>query len=316
MKKLLVLLAFFSLLFSCGNHSEQHLSKDGADLLKQNDLLPQAVIAYSEVNFKTHPFPEWVSGVDSVYMTELNGKVIDSEVELFSSNIYYEPSLKVKMTDEDIRANLVPEGEINALYFIEEWSFNKEDYAFDKKIITWSPVLEFYKRVNGTLDTSKKAKRLLYDLWGTHQGNEKKIAENITYEVDFMLDRTTNEFLDIEKLTKLIVAPVLSGEQKAFEFFDNTEMSIVEIKEEFGWSVDSIEFIDPITGDYTFEVAETEAVFSNVSSFVFTEDWFLDQDNYAIRKEIKSIAPVNLETSIDEDGEVYEVKKIVFKVNL
>ncbi len=207
MKKIIYLLGITILLFSC----KQGVVTDKEDTKQEvtsNDLLPQSVIVYNEVNFKTHAFPEWVSGVDSIFMCELNEKVISSGLELYSSNIYYDLETKIIMTDDDIRVNMDADGLINALYFIEKWSFNEASYSFGKEVVSWSPVHEFYKKTDDKIDSTKKSKKLLYDLRSLPKTKERKIAENITYEVDFSVEHKTNEFLNLEKFTHLILTKI------------------------------------------------------------------------------------------------------------
>ncbi len=322
MKKLLYLLIFISigLLISCNNPKQNKSSNKTNETINNkaniNALIPDKVIIYDEVNFMQQSIHEWVLGVDTIFMTNLNEQVINSEIQLYSSNIYYDPDLKLEMTDKDIYLNMNTQGSISSLYFIENWNFNKNTYKLDKQIESWSPVYEFYKKYDGEIDSSKKAKKLLYDVRTKLENNTKLIAKNIIYEINFSEDRKTNDYLDLNKLSHLIIDPILTGDKKAVDFFEKTELKPIDIKYDLGYRLDSLEEENPNTGEWVWKRFETKEDLSNIEAFIFIEDWYLDTKTFAIKKEVKSIAPVIIKTKIDEDGESYISKKIVFLVNL
>ena len=322
MKKIVYLVLFSTLLIACNNVKEnkQEASESiNVEQNKQNDLLPTKVIVYNEVNYKEQSIPEWLNGVDSNFMEQLNQKVIDSDLHLYSSNIYYEPDVKIDMTDDDIRFNIPEESEISALYFVESWSFNKASYTLEKYVESWSPVLEFYKKTSeGLVDSSRKAKKLLYDVRENTSSEEQLIAENITYEVSLSSEHRTSDYLDLNKLVHLIVEPVINGEKKAFDFFERTEMTPMDVRYVFGYSVDSLEEEDPVTGEWkTVEKEVHEEDLSEVEAFIFVEDWYIDTKTFAIRKQVKAVAPVIVRIKLDETtGESYLSKKIAFLVNM
>ena len=314
MKKILAIILFSSILFSCTNLQE---TTDGNSLkTKVNDLLPKDVIVYKEVNFTNHELKDWVKGVDHAYMQTLNQTVIDSKIDLFEANITYMPKDNFTINDDDIIANITDNSTVNALYFIEKWSFNEENYAFNKEIYSWSPVLEYFHIKDGIIDSSRIVKKLLYDLKGSFEGNEKLIAENIIYEVNFDTERENNMCLNVEKLTSLIINPIIDGKKKAYDFFDKTEKTILDIKTSLGYSVDSMEVENIETAKWEWKYTYTEEDYSTVQAFLFIENWYIDTKSFMIEKRIKSIAPVSLTTRIDADGEAYQVKKILFVVDL
>ncbi len=320
MKKILCFLFLGSILISCNNNpnTEKTTSPNPKIPTIENDLLPTKVIVYNEVNYKIQSIPEWTQGVDTVYMNQLNEAVLNSDVQLYSSNIEYLPNTKEKMSHEDVRNYMKANGGISALYFIDSWIFNKEAYTFTKNVESWSPVLEFTKKnKNDNGETVlKKSKMLLYDLRNSPSNYQQKIAENIRYEVSFNDDITNNKYLDVEKFAHLIIDPVLKGEKKAYDFFEKTELKPIDIKYTLGYSVDSVEEENPETGEWVSKVIETAEDFSSIKAFIFTEDWYIDNKTFAIRKEVKSIAPVIIKTKIDSDGEAYQSKKIAFLVKL
>ena len=309
-------------ILSCNNsnNKETKNTKFVEKTTTENALLPNKVIIYDEVNFSEQSIPEWISGVDSSLMTNLNKQVINSDIQVYSSTIYYEPDSKIKMTDKDILLNMetsIP-GSISSLYFIESWFFDKDNYRLSKQIESWSPVYEYYKEnKDGVIDSTQKVKKLLYDVRGSSEKeDETLIAKNITYEVNFSENQKTNDYLNLNKLSHLIIDPVLNGKKKAFDFFDRTELDTMEIKQNFGYRLDSLEEEDPNTGKWIWKRHETKESLSDVEAFIFVEDWYLDNKTFAIRKEVKSIAPVIVKIKVDENGEAYTSKKIAFLVNL
>lgn len=310
------------LLVSCNKSNPKNDSStqpEEVNATTTNALLPEKVIVYNEVNYKEQSIPEWLNGVDSNFMNQLNQKVIASDLQLYSSNIYYEPETKIKMTDEDVKLNMRETSKISALYFVESWSFDKASYTLKKHIESWSPVLEFYKTTSdGRIDSSRKAKKLLYDVRENTSSKEQLIAQNITYEVSLSSEQKTSDFLDLNKLIHLIVEPVIRGDKKAYDFFDQTEMTPMDVKYVFGYSVDSLEEEDPVTGEWkTVKTEVQEEDLSDIEAFIFVEDWYIDTKTFAIRKQVKAIAPVIVQIKIDEEtGESYLSKKIAFLVKM
>ena len=317
MVKYFVLFFVVVSLFSCTNSKDANLENQKTDqLVGQNDLLPKKVIVYNEVNFKQQSIPNWTEGVDFVFMDKLNNRVLESDASYFFSNIYYYPNDKIETTKEEVHKNMYDGGIISSLYFVESWSFDKQNYRFKKNIETWSPVFQYYKKDGDKIDSTILVKKLLYDVWGDANSRERQIAKNITYEVNLSSENKTNEYLNVEDFANMIIEPVISGEIKSYDFFDENELDPMAVKRFFGYSVDTVETENPISGEIEQEIYKMEASFSGVEAFVFVEDWYIDTFSYQIRKQVKSIAPVFVETEIDEDGEAYEIKKIAFKVNL
>jgi len=317
MKKLtsiLSLLVLSCLFIACNNSVV--IDHQKAD--QKNDLLPEKVIVYSEVNFKTQPMEEWTDGVDSNYMDALNMSVLNSDVEYYSSNVMYDTKTRLDMNKQDVLLNMEEENSegISALYFVESWNFNKANYKFDKTVESWAPVFEYYRIKNGE---AFKHKKLLYDVWSSDAAsvsNEKLIAHDMTYEVNFVSEHETNEHLNLEKLVDLIVLPVVEGKKKAYDFYEHIEMPLHEVMAILGHSVDSVEEYDARDNSYTWHVIENDINLNNITAFIFIEDWYMDEKTFTLRKKVKAIAPVIQETLVDEDEEVFERKRIAFKVNL
>lgn len=310
------ILTFPSLFFSCNNTVV--IDKQDVNLELKNDLLPEKVIVYNEVNFKHQPMEAWTEGVDSVYLESLNQQVLDSDVKYYSSNVLYDPITRLDMSKQDVLANMDVASAygVSALYFVESWRFNKALYQLDKTIESWSPVFVYDKIMDGQAQTVKK---LLYDVWGTSKVNPKQerlMAENMTYEVNFVSEHETSEFLNLEKLVNLIVMPVVEGQKKAYDFYDHTEIPLDELLAILGHRVDSVEEYDSRDKTYNWHIIESEINLNTIAAFIFVEDWYIDEATFTIRKKVKSIAPVIIETLVDEDEEVFERKRIAFKINL
>jgi hypothetical protein len=307
MKKLILLSLIAAGFWSC------ELDKENQDVTSQsivNDLLPKKVIVYNEVNFANQSIEEWTQGVDQDYFSSLNEKVINSDVKLESAMVYFQEEESPEMTKEDVLANMNKEdsAHISSLYFIESWHFNQATYKLEKTVEAWSPVYEFVKNENGV---ERPVKKLLYDVKSSADKANKLIAENITYEVNFDTEFKTNEYLNIDMLAKLTVEPMLEGKVKAYDFFDDAELDVVSMRRSMGYISDTLITINPQTNEDEVEVVEVEEDISSVRAYIFVEDWYIDEQTFAIKKHIKGIAPVAISSIVDEDGEVIEYRRIV-----
>lgn len=315
MKKMLYILVLLGSTLSCDNPMNRILDEQNSTPIQNNDLLPNKVIVYNEVNFKTQSIPEWTSGVDSIYMNGLNDLVLASNVKCYSASVYYDPTNEIEMPKNEVAGHMQvsnPLG-INALYFIESWEFNQNSFTFKKNVESWSPVFEFIKDNDGEKYIAKK---LLYDVKGVSQNEEQLIAQNMTYEVSFNSEAKTSEFLDVKKMARLISEPVSEGKMKAYDFMLDTEMPLNEVKEQLGYAIDSLEEEDPVTGTWVWKYIERPLDFNSIEGFIFVEDWYIDTQSLSIRKQVKSIAPVVYGYRIDENGDAIQYKRIAFNVKL
>jgi hypothetical protein len=310
MKNQFFVFAILVLMVACQTEPQTAKPEETNQISANNDLLPNKVIVYNEVNYKKQDIEDWTKGVDQNYFETLNNKVLNSGVAMYSSSVFYDTKDAMPMTKADVLNNMVDQDSagISALYFIESWDFNQADYRFVKTIEAWAPVYEFTKiEPEGNV----KAKKLLYDIKARPQKAEKLIAENITYEVNFDSEFKNYEYLNTDKLAYLIVEPMLKGDVKAYDYFNNNLLSIDDMKRTLGYSADTLLVESLETGELETKVVLNEENISLVKAYIFVEDWYIDEQNFAIQKKIKAIAPVAISSNIDVDGELIISKKIV-----
>ena len=261
MRKIIYLFALTPFFIACN----QTLETENTDKttvtenkVSTNALLPAKIIVYNEVNYKNKINKDWTKEVDTVFMDNLNEQILSSDIILYegTSGMYPVPN-KIQISKDDIRSNMNKEGNISAIYFTESWSFDTVNYQLEKNVLKWAPVEAFYKKIKEEKSLTK-TKKLLYDVETTFTGNEKLIASNITYELNFDSEYKTNDYLDIEKLVNFIINPVIEGKQKAYDFFSKKAIDINEIKINLGQKIDSIEEEDPVTGEWKWKIATVD----------------------------------------------------------
>ena len=317
MKKTIYLFALLPFLIACNQIENTTNVKETASTENNeivNALLPSMTIVYNEVNYKKQANTEWTKGVDSLFMANLNKDILNSNIPLYeAASGEYIIEDRIKTDANKVRSNIRKDGEISAIYFTEAWSFDSTNYKLDKKVLKWSPVISYYKSVGNKI-SSEKTKRLLYDVTTSFEGNEKLIASNITYEINFNSKLKTNDWLNLEKLATLVINPVLEGKHKAYDFFDKTPIKLDNIKINLGYGVDSIEEEDPVTGEWKWLYHTNEIRLDEVYAYIFVEDWYIDTKTFAIKKKIKTIAPVRLYMKSYNDSALS--KKVIFAVDM
>ncbi|MBN2668823.1 MAG: hypothetical protein JXR60_06300 [Bacteroidales bacterium] len=283
-----------------------------------NDLLPTKAIVNSEVEIINENFPEWTSGFDSTSLKALTEKVLESKTELFEAMVYYDQKTETK-ADINFVKELMSSGNsigIKSFYFIEDWFYNQSENKFTKEIISWSPVQLFYKESDNQ-EENKIAKRLLFDVrTGFTSLPGKKIASDVMYGVTFSDELMNYKGFNYADAIKTILEPALSGKSFALDFSTSDTIPAKDVKFHLGFTVDSIEVINPTTEDYEFQIIERPFFYEDIKTLIFVEDWYLDESSMAIRKEVKYIAPVRHEQKQYEDGEIEEVKKITIKIKV
>lgn len=313
MKKLIYLFALLPLLIACNQNNNNTNQKNVQNNEISNALLPTKALVYNEVNYKNQVEKNWTKGVDSLYMDNLNNEILNSNITLYDATPgEYIVGNRTKITAKEVRNYTPPKGEISAIYFTEAWAFDSSNYKLYKTILKWSPVIAYNKLTNKD-SIGQKAKKLLYDVESSFKGNEKLIASNITYEVNFNSEYKNYEWLDLEKLAKLIIDPVLKGKYKAYNFFNKNPLKAEDIKIALGYGLDSLEEEDPVTGEWKWKILTRDMRIDQVKAYIFVEDWYIDSKTYAIKKKIKTIAPIRLYKKNYRDKNLS--KKVIFAID-
>ena len=112
------------------------------------------------------------------------------------------------------------------------------------------------------------------------------------------------EFLDT------LISSVLSGKIAAYDFFDFTPLSVKEIKENLGMVSDTIDVVNPETGDTIQKVTNGDFEMSNIREVVFIEKWYWDKSKDFLHKQIIAYGPV-IYVVMDDSTSGYPVLKRV-----
>ena len=300
--------------FSCTNipTKDSDSYQDDTYMYIDNDLVQPYIRIYEEVNIKTQVDEQWIQGVDTNLLYNIEQKVLASKIKKYDAAIFLDDNTdtSIVIAEQDIEKR---KEELNcnlsALYFTENWKFSKKNYQLEKEILMWTPVYFCQKEYK---DTVVNIKKVIYDIHNKKLSNEKLIASDITYEFSLIDDKERHNTLNAKRIVDLILTPVLEGKQKAYNFDTDQKYSLEEIEERLGKKTDSIEVENTKTGEIKLEVLTEDASFEDINALIFVEDWYMDMDNLSIRKHVKSVAPVKF--IYDVDGNMR--KRILFKVNL
>ncbi|RKX19589.1 MAG: hypothetical protein DRP35_07465 [Candidatus Zixiibacteriota bacterium] len=139
------------------------------------------------------------------------------------------------------------------------------------------------------------------------------IADTVKYLIPLDKDSITDAppffvGFDKEKFISQLVDSVLSGKVKAYDYFDNSEMTISQIRQQMGLNVDTTFIEDPETGEMQKKVITTEFNPDDVRELYVYERWFYSPEKVRFKTEIIGFAPVRFTIKDDQpDGEVTKI---------
>ena len=135
-----------------------------------------------------------------------------------------------------------------------------------------------------------------------------------TVSVDMLPDKPPI-FKHFDKKTFLdsLVHAVLSGKTAAYDFFDYTQLSVPEIKENLGMLGDTIAVEDPGTGKVTRKVTHNFDI-GNIRELVFVEEWLWKKSDNTVYKKILAYGPVIYVVKDDSLGGYPVLKRVPFVV--
>ena len=305
MKKNLLMLSLILLiaLFSCNNNNTK-------ETLSTNDLLPKNVSSEYEFINVNNTFNHWTENFKAKeFYTSLYNFVIEGNIKVYDYNGKEESIDKVKISFGDYNDTVMIENaetfeietkvierkvdfdKITGMYFKENWFFNESEFKFTKEIIEYYPVLTKLSNI----DTNAYSKFLGFAVRNNEYNidNEKILASGIISEYCFndTLESTILSGMDINKFREVLINRAY--ESKNVYNPDNLEtMSKDDIDKSLGLEEDTIIIEDPETGETSKHVIQNTIYYDEVENIIFIEDWYLDENNYSIRKEIVGIAPV------------------------
>lgn len=153
---------------------------------------------------------------------------------------------------------------------------------------------------------------------GEKQTNESlaKSDRTVIYEVLLDIDPEFTNWMgniDRKKMLQNIFDQVENGDLDAYEPFSDlkeSKMSWSDVEFKFGGS-DTMNVLDPKTGEYIQRIIHSQVNLSEILGIIFIEEWNLDSNNNLV-KEVLGMAPVRYHTTVLDDGEVIEKKRIIF----
>lgn len=286
MKNSILLIVIFCCFISCKQTDEKKESNNRVNL-----LLPTTVAVSQLFVFDTTGSDWQKSFLSSNFISRVFDKFNKMELTVYDPNS--DDSINKTCTKETVCNNMdvssipININEIKGMFIKEEWFLDTtEPFIFEKRVLNWSSV-RFYKKNN------EVRKKLVFKISG-NDANEI-LAKNIIYEIN--LDDTVNpdfiKNINILKLSKLLIGKALSGKIKVYNVMNiDEELSFQQIKQRLGERIDTILTDDPESGKTKQQIIKSEYNPEDIKSIVFVEDWYYNTKTFAIKKVVKSIAPV------------------------
>ena len=232
--------------------------------------------------------------------------------------------------------------EVKGIAFLDEWYFDAENFTFTKNTIAYTPVRS-YLRANSMDDETDQVFRKKVCTLNFENLSKKQIKKSnkrlvhyatIKYEQKIYnyLKYVTNDkcnscgeqyenenapFLTSygrNVLAETIFNKVLSGETIAYDFDSQEKIKPEDVKGRMG-AGNVIIMIEEDNGQMVEKTIEGQYNLSDIQSYVFTEDWYLDPETLRIVKKVRAIAPVRYYIK-DNGGKESLHKRIVFELKL
>lgn len=236
--------------------------------------------------------PEWMYGISPEGLYDL---IIDPIMKLEKDVTYTDVPLGIKSrankTREDVRNEILqnceggncPKKEFHKLYFLEEWDFNSKEFHMSKNVIAYMPVRRFLR--NGGEEVHQALFQIIQEKEKKPNNELTKLGSNLKYEHNFDSKEYTDEVIGLDKIKFInyVFDGIIDKTIKPFEptyLVDNTKTtfpSIKDLEERCGESLDS------------------KTLRSKVSSIIFIEDWFVDNETLYISKKVNGIGFVKSE---------------------
>jgi hypothetical protein len=288
MRKSLFMLTLLLFSFSnCAQKSQEKIDK------KENVLLAKDVIITSSVDIENQKNPEWTAGLKKeILFKKTFDKILKFEVPVYGASPvefgdvenktpYPIEKMNEKMNWVDNKQNYC---ELKELRFYEKWDFN-DNFEFTKKALGWCPIRLFDSQ-------GKNAKKLMFYVYPENGIKGSLIASNIIYEFPWNIEYPNiNVGFDELGFLSFIINGIKSGKIDTYDPIYLVDKSKRKFTQE--------ELEKYIGGDLNPGLINLY-----LSSILFEEDWYLDENTLSIQKDVKSIAFVQ---------ELYDTKTDSFK---
>jgi len=292
MKKIIVIiLVSLLLIYSCGS-DEQKINK------QDNVLLAKEVTVTSLVSIDNYENSEWTANLKREELFKKTfEKAITKKITVYggSSVDFGDMENKKPYPLEDLNEKMnwnkdnQNYAELKEILFYERWYFDKEHLKFTKEILGWSPIRIWKK--DGEDDSQLRRTKMFY-IYPLKNKEVKQIGENIKYEIQLQSEYPAIfAGFDQRGFLKFIFEGIKSGQITAYD-----PIYIVDKSKR--------KFTSSELAEYIGQELDAGLINVNMSSILFEEDWYFDENTLAIQKDVKSFAFVQYtsgwETSIQK----------------
>ncbi|GAB4278525.1 MAG: hypothetical protein Kow0068_02170 [Marinilabiliales bacterium] len=323
MKTLIILLCIISLVFySCNNNTTQQSNQQPIDEI--NDLLPTKLVMFDLFNFdKSDEVNTLEIPADfKSFTNKILNEIFNGKLKTYDPDADYYTFTPISI--EDIKANLgeycdtfqimnnnsydtvIKKGEFNpdeikALFFKENWFYNKEKNIFKKEVTAYDIVRKFYREddTNNENELMKKAVSLRFDD-PAHPVKDKTqkdlvlLGKNIL-SAHLLNDEISNNFnhFDNKSFWNMLYEKIKNNSIKVTAVADSANtINYFDMLEKTPFCCDTIIVEDPATFDLISKVINWEPDWKNIVGYIFIEDWYYDPETYKIYKTVKGITPL------------------------
>jgi hypothetical protein len=294
MSKLFVLVIILPLIFiGCSQSKEQDSDKNDNVLLAKEVLVSSLSLIDNQNN------PKWTASFNKkAFFDTLFNRAKANKFHVYGDvpADFEDIELQNIIPVDDIPLHLKMTGNngeiksINEILFYEKWNFNRKKLKFLKEILGWCPVKN-WKHDN------KELRQKTFYIYPEFQTKGKEITESIFYEIPWFFDiSTTITGFDKKAFLKFIIESIISGKISAYDPIYLVDKS----KRKFTHSE---------LQKYIGQDLKPGIINFGLSSLLFEEDWYFDQNTLSIQKDVKSFAFVQ-ENYDSVSGE--SSKKILF----
>lgn len=240
---------------------------------------------------------EWLSGLELNKLFGIAFKpILSGEFKVHSPNQHYFIDEVVSL--DKIRENLgwkpgvTNYDEIREIFFHEKWSVSNDFKSFKKDIEFWCPVRVW----NPNENSQEVYKRKCFYVKPKSDKKGTPVGKGVFTEFDFS-NPSSYPFwygLDPHNFSNMILDKIQKGEIKIYDPVYLVDKSTIKLNSEQ---------LEKLIG----ESLNSDNLRNNIWSFIFEEDWYIDQTSLNIYKDVKSIGFVK---KYWENGE--QKSKILF----
>ncbi|MCD4794317.1 MAG: hypothetical protein K8R54_13865 [Bacteroidales bacterium] len=225
---------------------------------------------------------------------------------------------------ETIIQNEIDTNEINGIIFYDKWIFDENKFKMFKEVTAFSPVRNYFRPddLGKIMPLYKLVAWFVFEPYKNKKEMKNsvkrmKLFNKVTYEyyinnVELEMYRINDDIIQglqleeclekqgcaywtshtKEKFKHLIIDDVISGKRKGFDFHTLKLLETEKCKKRIGIFTDSIYSPNIETGEFTVNIFERQLDYSEIKSFIFIENWYVDEITLRIKKEVLGVAPV------------------------